>query len=172
MEAIPGLGGMRIGERYFYLTLVLVAVCLAALRRISQSPFGRMLTTIRENPERAEFIGVHVRRYELAAFVVAGIFAGLAGAMFGIFNRGVFPDAGYWARSAEGLIMVILGGMNLLGSVVGAFMLIALNQQITSIRNTAAGAWRGPDRPVVAFPAGIVGSLASLLSDRRRRPDA
>lgn len=174
MEAIPGLGGMRIGEHYFYLTLVLVAVCLAALRRISQSPFGRMLTTIRENPERAEFIGVHVRRYELAAFVMAGFFAGVAGAMFGIFNRGVFPDAGYWARSAEALIMVILGGMNQFwGPLVGAFMLIALNQQITSYTEY----W-----PLVlgvilivllfTFPAGIVGSLGSVLSDRRRRPDA
>ena len=53
--------------------------CLWLLRRIVGSPFGRMLTTIRENPERAEFIGVNVRRYELAAFVIAGAFAGLAG---------------------------------------------------------------------------------------------
>ncbi len=174
MDAIPGLSSMRIGERYFYLTLVIVAICLAALRRISQSPFGRMLTTIRENPERAEFIGVHVRGYELAAFVVAGIFAGVAGAMFGIFNRGVFPDAGYWAKSAEVLIMVILGGMNQFwGPMVGAFMLIALNQQITSYTEY----W-----PLVlgvilivllyAFPAGMVGSLAALVSERRRRPDA
>ena len=86
------------------------------LRRIVGSPFGRMLTAIRENPERAEFIGVNVRRYQLAAFVVAGAFAGLAGALFGIFNRGVFPDFAYWAKSAEVLIMAILGGMGTSGA--------------------------------------------------------
>src|SRR3712207_3973248 len=125
-----------------------------------------MLTVIRENPERAEFIGVHVRRYELAAFVIAGLFAGLAGALFGIFNRGVFPDFGYWAKSAEVLIMVILGGMSqFFGPLVGAFTLVMLNQQITSYTEY----W-----PLVlglllivllyAFPAGITGSLVDILA--------
>jgi branched-chain amino acid transport system permease protein len=71
-----------------------------------------MLTTIRENPERAAFIGVDVRRYELAAFVLAGAFAGIAGGLFGIFNRGVFPDFAYWNKSAEVLIMTLLGGIH------------------------------------------------------------
>ena len=93
----------------------------ALLRRIVDSPFGSMLTAIRENPERAEFVGINVRRYQLAAFVIAGAFAGLAGALFGIFNRGVFPDFAYWSKSAEVLIMVILGGMgHFWGPAVGA----------------------------------------------------
>ena len=174
MATIPGLGGMRVGEHYFYLTLVLVGICLLVLRRITESPFGRILTTIRENPERAEFIGIHVRRYELAAFVVAAIFAGLAGALFGIFNRGVFPDFGYWSKSAEVLIMVILGGMGQFwGPLVGAFTLTALNQQITSYTEF----W-----PMVlelilivllyAFPAGVLGTLVGLVGRRRRLPDA
>ena len=174
MATIPGLGGMRVGEHYFYLTLVLVGICLLVLRRITESPFGRILTTIRENPERAEFIGIHVRRYELAAFVVAAIFAGLAGALFGIFNRGVFPDFGYWSKSAEVLIMVILGGMGQFwGPLVGAFSLTALNQQITSYTEF----W-----PMVlglilivllyAFPAGVLGTLVGLVGRRRRLPDA
>ena len=92
-----------------------------------------MLTTIRENAERAEFIGVNVRRYELAAFVLAGAFAGLAGGLFGIFNRGVFPDFAYWTKSSEVLIMTLLGGMGTFyGPAVGALVLIWLNQQIVS----------------------------------------
>ena len=80
-----------------------------------------MLTAIRENPERAEFVGINVRRYQLAAFVDGGRFAGFAGALFGIFNRGVFPDFAYWSKSAEVLIMVILGGMgHFWGPAVGA----------------------------------------------------
>ena len=115
-----------------------------------------------------------MRRYELAAFVVAGVFAGLAGALFGIFNRGVFPDFGYWSKSAEVLIMVILGGMGQFwGPLVGAFTLTALNQQITSYTEF----W-----PMVlglilivllyAFPAGILGTLAGIAGGRRERTDA
>jgi branched-chain amino acid transport system permease protein len=131
--AVPLIGGWRTSEYFYFLTLVLVGLCLWALRRVAGSPFGRMLTTIRENAERAEFIGVNVRRYELAAFVLAGAFAGLAGGLFGIFNRGVFPDFMYWTKSSEVLIMTLLGGMGTFyGPAVGALALVLLNQQITS----------------------------------------
>src|SRR5262249_1502374 len=69
----------RTAEYFYFLTVVLVAASLWALYRIVTSPFGRMLTTIRENAERGEFIGVNVRRYEVAAVVLAGAFPGLAG---------------------------------------------------------------------------------------------
>jgi branched-chain amino acid transport system permease protein len=133
LASVPLVGGWRTAEYFYFLTLILVALCLWALRRIAGSPFGRMLTTIRENAERAEFIGVNVRRYELAAFVLAGAFAGLAGGLFGIFNRGVFPDFAYWTKSSEVLIMTLLGGMGMFyGPAIGALALILLNQQITS----------------------------------------
>jgi branched-chain amino acid transport system permease protein len=133
LSSVPLIGGWRTAEYFYFLTLILVALCLWALRRIAGSPFGRMLTTIRENAERAEFIGVNVRRYELAAFVLAGAFAGLAGGLFGIFNRGVFPDFAYWTKSSEVLIMTLLGGMGMFyGPAIGALALILLNQQITS----------------------------------------
>jgi branched-chain amino acid transport system permease protein len=130
---LPVVGGYRTSDYYYFTCLIAVGACLWTLRRIVASPFGRMLTTIRENAERAEFIGVNVRRYELAAFIVAGVFAGLAGGLFGIFNRGVFPDFVYWTKSSEVLIMTLLGGMGTFyGPAVGALVLIWLNQQIVS----------------------------------------
>ena len=136
---LPFLGGYRTSEYFYFLTLVLVGVCFWVLRRIVGSPFGRMLTTIRENPERAEFIGVNVRRYELAAFVLAGAFAGLAGGLFGIFNRGVFPDFAYWTKSSEVLIMTLLGGMGTFyGPALGALVLLWLNQQIVVVHRVLA----------------------------------
>jgi branched-chain amino acid transport system permease protein len=130
---MPLVGGWRTAEYFYFLTLIMVALCLWVMRRIVGSPFGRMLATIRENAERAEFIGVNVRRYELAAFVLAGAFAGLAGGLFGIFNRGVFPDFAYWTKSAEVLIMTLLGGMGTFyGPAIGAMVLILLNQQIVA----------------------------------------
>jgi len=77
---------------------------------------------------------VNVRRYQLAAFVIAGLFAGLAGALFAIFNRGMYPDLMYWTKSAEVLIMVVLGGMSrFYGPILGAFLLLWLNQEITAL---------------------------------------
>ena len=134
LDGVPVVGAFDMGERFHMLVLVLVAACLVAIHRILASPFGRVLTMIRENPGRAEFVGVNVHRYQLAAFVIAGLFAGLAGAMFGIFNRGMYPDLMYWTKSAEVLIMVVLGGMSrFYGPILGAFLLLWLNQEITAL---------------------------------------
>ena len=165
MSTIPGIEALRIGDRFYLVTLVLVALSLIALRRLTVSPFGRMLTTVRENPERAAFIGVDVRAYELAAFVAAGGFAGIAGALFTIFNRGVFADYVYWPKSAEVMIMTILGGIgHFWGPVVGAAALVLLNQQVTSYTEYWPLAL-GIILIVLlfAFPAGILGSIAESL---------
>jgi branched-chain amino acid transport system permease protein len=165
MSSIPGLDALRIGDRFYLLTLALVALSLVALRRLTLSPFGRMLTTVRENPERAAFIGVDVRAYELAAFVAAGGFAGIAGALFTIFNRGVFADYVYWPKSAEVMIMAILGGIgHFWGPVVGAAALVLLNQQVTSYTEYWPLAL-GIILIVLlfAFPAGILGTIAQAL---------
>jgi branched-chain amino acid transport system permease protein len=173
MEMLPLIGDLRVSDKFYFVALILVALCYAALRRIVLSPFGRVLTVIRDNPERAQFIGVNVRLYELAAFVVAGSFAGLSGALFGLFNRGVFPDFAYWTKSAEPLIMTILGGMgHFWGPAVGAAALIILNQQITSYTEY----WPFVLGSVLilllfVFPGGIVGAVAKLI-DRVRRRDA
>jgi branched-chain amino acid transport system permease protein len=170
----PFLGGYRTSEYFYFVTLILVGACFWILRRIVGSPFGRMLTTIRENPERAEFIGVNVRRFELAAFVLAGAFAGLAGGLFGIFNRGVFPDFAYWTKSSEVLIMTLLGGMGaFFGPALGALALLWLNQQIVSYTEY----W-----PLIlgtilivllfVFPGGLAGAARALTARVRRRPSA
>jgi branched-chain amino acid transport system permease protein len=166
LGALPGFERFRIGELFFFLVLALVALCVAALRRLNGSPFGRVLTTIRENPERAAFIGVNVRAYELAAFTIAGGFAGLAGALFGIFNRGVFADFVFWSKSADVMIMTILGGIqHFWGPAVGALVLILLNQQITAyteywpfVLGTILVAL------LFVFPGGILGALEAALT--------
>ena len=170
-KVIPFVGGWRAAEYFYFISLVIVAVCLWCLKRIVASPFGRMLTTIRENPERAAFIGVDVRRYELAAFVLAGAFAGIAGGLFGIFNRGVFPDFAYWNKSAEVLIMTLLGGIHTFyGPAVGAAALIWLNQQIVSYTQY----WPlilGTILVVLlfVFPGGIGGAAGALFERLARR---
>jgi branched-chain amino acid transport system permease protein len=173
MSAIPGLGDLRESDQFYLLALAIIAVSLAILQRVVRSPFGRVLTTIRDNPERAAFIGVNVRAYQLAAFVVAGGFAGFAGALYGIFSRGVFADYVFWAKSAEVMIMTLLGGMGFFwGPSVGAAVLVWLNQAITDYTQY----WPFVLGAILlillfVFPGGIVGGLVLLwtrLQGRRR----
>jgi branched-chain amino acid transport system permease protein len=174
MSVLPWIGDLRIGDKFYFLVLVLVALSLAVMRRIVDSPFGRILTTIRDNAERAQFIGVNVRLYRLMAFTLAGTFAGLAGGLFGIFNRGVFPDFCYWPKSAEVLIMTILGGIHhFWGPAVGAATIIILNQYIVSYTEY----WPFVLGVILlvllfAFPGGIVGAIDALIRRTRTRADA
>ena len=170
MNSIPGLGSLKTSDQFYLLAVFLIALSLAVLHRIVRSPFGRVLTTIRDNPERAAFIGVNVRGYQLAAFVVAGTFAGFAGALYGIFSRGVFADYVFWSKSAEVMIMTILGGMDFFwGPPVGALALVWLNQEITDYTEY----WPFVLGAILlvllfAFPGGILGGL-NLLWGRARR---
>jgi branched-chain amino acid transport system permease protein len=170
MSSIPLVGDLRVGEQFYLVTVVLIAVSIAALHRIVRSPFGRILTTIRDNPERAAFIGINVRAYQLAAFVIAGAFAGLAGALYGIFSRGVFPDYVFWDKSATVIIMTILGGIDFFwGPPVGAALLILLSAQITDYTEYWPF-WLGIILVALLFgsPGGVVGGASALWMWARR----
>ena len=119
--------------KFFYFVLIVFILVVIVLRRIVNSPFGRILITIRENPDRTEFIGINVKLFQLLAFVISGFFAAIAGGMFCMFNNSVFPDYLYWPISAEVLIMTLLGGKyNFFGPVIGAASLLYLRMLSTS----------------------------------------
>ena len=149
--------------RFYYFTLGVVILSLYLLRRVVNSPFGRILTTIRENPERTVFIGINVKFFQLISFMISGFFAGIAGALFGIFNHSIFPDFIFWPQSAEVLIMSLLGGIyNFFGPLVGAAVLLYLRMQVTSFTQY----WPLILGTILAlilffFPGGIVGFLKS-----------
>jgi branched-chain amino acid transport system permease protein len=98
-----------------------VGLSLLALHAIVTSPFGYALRAIRENPRRARFIGVNVRRHQLYAFVLSGVFSGIAGGIFAFYNGSVFPDFAYFTKSFEPLVVVLLGGVqSFFGPLAGA----------------------------------------------------
>ncbi len=116
----------------YYFTLIIVGVCLLLLWTIAQSPFGKTLQAIRENPSRTEFIAIHLRRYQLAAFVLSSIFLGIAGSLFCIFSGSVFPDYAHWVKSTDMLVICLLGGFyNFAGPIVGSFVYILLSKIIS-----------------------------------------
>jgi branched-chain amino acid transport system permease protein len=174
MSSLPFVGDLKTSDQFYLFSLAIIAVSLAVMHRIIRSPFGRVLTTIRDNPGRAAFIGVNVRAYQLAAFVIAGTFAGFAGALYGIFSRGVFADYVFWSKSAEVMIMTILGGMDFFwGPPVGAAALVWLNQYITDFTQY----WPFVLGTILlvllfAFPGGIAGGVYAIAIKLRGRRNA
>jgi branched-chain amino acid transport system permease protein len=155
---------------YYYLTLAFCGLGIALLWRVLFSPFGYALRAGRDSPLRAEAIGIDVRAFQWMAFVLAGTLAGLAGAVFAFSKGSISPSAVSISQSTDGLVMVLLGGIETVtGPVVGAAV-------FTWLRDTLAREtdfWRAALGLlilliVVAFPQGLVGGLKALAA--RIRP--
>lgn len=117
---------------FYYFVLVFAAIGMLLLVRIVASPFGHALRGIRESETRMLALGYDVWRYKLVAFVLAATFAGLAGCLYVYYNRFVSPDYVHVARSAEVLLMVILGGAGtLVGPAIGAALIVLLQNVVS-----------------------------------------
>ena len=111
----------------YYFILVVLAISLVLMYLILKSPFGATLQAIRDNPQRCEAVGIHVRRHQLYAIVIATFFAGIAGVLFVVLERSVFPEMLFWVMSLEILIMCLLGGwFTFAGPMLGAAITVAL----------------------------------------------
>jgi branched-chain amino acid transport system permease protein len=113
----------------YYVALVQLVVTYLALAFLLRSLFGRVLEGIRVNEHRMVAMGFDTQRYKLAAFVMAGMLAGAAGHMWSLHSGFVNPELVSWHKSAEALLMILLGGLgSLAGAVVGAFAFVALGE--------------------------------------------
>ena len=117
---------------YYYFTLCIVAAALIAMWYISRSPFGYTMRAIRENADRTRFIGINVRKYMLINFVVAAMFAGLAGGLLGPFNRSIAPDLCNWHQSGVPVFMTVIGGpLSFFGPMIGSVIYTFLMAFVT-----------------------------------------
>jgi branched-chain amino acid transport system permease protein len=150
---------------YYYATLALVALGVMALRRVLFSPFGYALRAGRDSPLRADAIGIHLQRVQWFAFIGAGAVAGLAGALFAYSKGSISPDTMAVGKSVDGLVMVLLGGLQTLsGPLVGAVTFTGLQDSVA--RSTDY--WRAMLGGIVlllvlAFPQGIAGFARQLF---------
>ena len=160
-------------RNYYWLTLVFVAAGIWWLRRVLFSPFGYALRAGRDSVLRADAIGIDVKRMQLAGFVVAGLVAGAAGALFAYSKGSISPETLAVGKSVDGLVMVLLGGIQTLaGPVVGAFTFSWLHDTVA--RNTEY--WRALLGLIILtlvllFPQGIAGSIKQMADRLRRRTD-
>ncbi len=119
----------RRGWPVYYVALAQLSLMFLFLAWIVRSMFGRVLEGIRVNEHRMQAMGFNTYRYKLVAFVIAGALAGAAGHMWALHSGFVNPDLVGWHKSAEALLMILLGGQgSLMGAIVGAFAYTALGE--------------------------------------------
>jgi branched-chain amino acid transport system permease protein len=130
---IPGIFSIRFSTvSLHWFVLAIVALSYLALRRITQSPFGMVLQSIRENEPRTRAIGYHVERYKIVAVLLSGVFAGLSGTLYAIQHRFAAPDFVFFTVSGEVVIYNVMGGMGtLVGPVVGAAFFLLLREGLS-----------------------------------------
>jgi branched-chain amino acid transport system permease protein len=159
------------GKRaYFWLTLAITAIALAALALMARAPFGYALRASRDSPLRAEALGIDVRQMQWSAFALAGAFAGLAGGLYAFSKGSISPESLAIPRSIDALVMVLLGGLNALaGPLIGAAAFTWLQDSLTRFTEY----WRAVLGAailliVLVFPMGIGGALQRVLRARPR----
>jgi ABC-type branched-subunit amino acid transport system ATPase component/ABC-type branched-subunit amino acid transport system permease subunit len=169
----PSLLGLVIEDqrRFYYVTALVVLLASAAVWRVVQSPLGRVLVAIRENEQRARFLGYPVQHYKLIAFTISATVTGLAGALFAFLKVFVSADLVHVAFSGEIVAMTIIGGMgHFLGPPLGAAFFI-LFREVLSEFTAAWQFWFG--LLFMAFilfsPVGLVGLGERVLAPFRRR---
>jgi branched-chain amino acid transport system permease protein len=130
---IPGLFEIRFTpEVLHWFVLGVVTVSYLILRRITQSPFGMVLQSIRENEPRTRAVGYAVERYKMVSVMLSGLFAGLAGVLYAIQNKFAAPDFVLFLISGETVIFNVMGGVGtLVGPIAGAAFFLLLREGLS-----------------------------------------
>lgn len=172
LQGIPReLFGLDLSEPFYfyYAGLPLILLGMFAAWRVVNSPFGRVLVAIRDNPARARALGYPVDRYKVMAFVISAGLSGLAGGVYAISHGFASLQEVYWTTSGEVVVMTVLGGIGTLwGSVIGAALIVQLRDYLATAGFDGIGIVTGAIFIIVvlAFRRGIWGTVAHLL--RRR----
>jgi len=158
----PGILGN--GLVYYYFILVLVALSIWLLQRLSQSPMGVLLRCVRQNPSRVPFLGQSVRFSQLRVYVVSSFFSALAGSLMAGVDNSIHTDMLYWTTSGEVILMSVLGGIGqFFGPFIGAGVIIIL-QDVVGAKTQYWPLMIGIVMMVMVLllPKGLVGEFQSL----------
>jgi branched-chain amino acid transport system permease protein len=153
---------------YYYLVAGSLVLSLVLCRALVRSPFGKALMAIRENERKFSVLGQDPRRFKLTVFVIAAVFAGLAGSLFAPFRGFASPEVMFWVLSGQALMMVIIGGIGtLIGPVLGA-MVFMLIQEVLSSYTEQWMIFTGAIfvLMVIFLPGGVFGAFRTWLEGR------
>ena len=158
-----------LGGSYYYYAFAFLAIATFIMWRVVNSPFGLCLMSIRENPDKAKYLGINIIRYKWYAFVIASIYGAVGGALLAPVTGHVDIGLAYWTHSGTIVFMVLLGGFgNFFGPLLGAFVYIYLLDAVMSITQY----WRIIFGGILAFiviaaPGGLVGIIELLVKKVR-----
>lgn len=167
MEWRGGKTAFLTGPFYYY-TLVLFALLGLAMWRITRSPFGLHLRAIRENPNKAAYVGVEIFRMRLTAFVISAVYGGIGGTILAVTTGLADPDLAYWTHSGNLVFMAVLGGSGTFaGPAIGALVFVVLQDFVMSVTQY----WRFVMGAVlvllvVFMPQGLSGTIEALAARR------
>jgi branched-chain amino acid transport system permease protein len=152
---------LRSSTAFYYLLLVVFAICVGIMAWLLGSPFGRTLIAIRENERRARFIGIPVDRHIWISWVISCTFVSVAGALYALLNNFVDPRALYWTQSGDFVIMAVLGGMrSFWGPLIGAAIFVVLQDYLSSqTQNWMSFVGLFFVLVVLFFPRGVLGMI-------------
>lgn len=174
LSGISASGILGTPRNFGLFVIAVVAICLYLMRRIVRSPFGMTLQAIRDNPQRAQFVGLSIRRHQLAAFVIAGAFAGVAGVLYAFFSGTISPQIADWGASARPFLANTIGGIqSFWGPAIGTILFELIDSQASrftehsllavGILALVVGIW---------LPQGVVGianQVTQAFARRRER---
>ena len=142
----------------YYIAAVVMLVAFYLSIRIFRSPFGMMLRAVKSNQQRMNYTGLNSKPYTLAAFVISGMYAGLAGGLMVAMDTQVGPERMFWTASGEVVLMTILGGAGtLIGPVLGAGMIKYMENIISKINETILHQW------FAFLPDGLEDALVAMV---------
>ena len=163
---IPGILSIDMSSmgNYYYFVLIVCLLAIGLFYRIVNSPFGLTLQGIRDSESRIAFTGISVKNYRLIAFIIAGLYAGLAGALLPPLENTVTPPLAHWTHSAEPIMATLLGGIHTFaGPIVGAFVFYVIKDIIVRFTEywlICLGAI------VLALVMGLPGGVVSIFEKR------
>jgi branched-chain amino acid transport system permease protein len=168
LSAIPKMQFLM--GAYYYYALVVLTIATWVMWKIVSSPFGLCLMAIRDNPEKATYLGVDVKRYRWYAFIISGAYSAVGGVLLAPVIGQVDPTLTYWTHSGTLVFMTLLGGFtNFLGPMLGGLIYIFLQDKVMSLTTY----WRFIFGAILAFlvivaPGGIAGVISSLVKKGKR----
>ena len=146
---------------YYYFVLLFFALAVGIMAVLLNSPLGRVQLSIRENEQRARFLGLPIERHILLAWVISCLFASLAGTMYALLNNFADPRVLHWSFSGDLVIMAVMGGMrSFWGPLLGAAMFVVLQDYLSSLtQNWMSFIGLFFVLVVLFFPRGVLGIL-------------
>ena len=151
-------------QSFFYFALVTVAICFIIIRILLNSPYAKIAQGLRENEERLSFLGINVNRFKLVTFIISGAFAGIAGMLLSMLDKGAYPNNVSLLLSVEGFMMCLIGGMGtFMGPSIGAAIVVI----VSVVFSNFVSQWQGVLGVIIivcvlAFRGGILGKRSKL----------